>query len=110
MYHTPNLTQARFQDAEVGYPAFTWYSFRLNVPLEQGISSFSVEISENGISSMETNGGGGFPVDDRSFPIVATPDNESFGFLPERNGSCRPVGTFAGATLLRTKTAVRSRT
>jgi hypothetical protein len=47
---------------------FTWYSFEQAIPLDYGISSFVIEVVEDGISVMEDNGGGGFPFQDMLLP------------------------------------------
>jgi hypothetical protein len=47
---------------------FTWYSFEQAVPLDYGISSFSVELVQDGTSVIENNGGGGFPFQDIVLP------------------------------------------
>ena len=51
-----------------GSPDFSIYAFNAVLPTSQGISSFSVEISEGGKSTMETNGGPGFPLHDLVVP------------------------------------------
>lgn len=47
---------------------FTWYSFEQAVPLDYGISSFAVELVQDGTSVIENNGGGNFPFQDVALP------------------------------------------
>jgi len=41
--------------------------------MAEGISSFSIQIDEDGKSSTENNGGNGFPINDIIFPIIVPP-------------------------------------
>jgi len=60
-----------------GAPDFSEYSFNAMIPASQGVSSFNVEMSDNGRAVIETNGGAGFPVTDVIMPRINFRANES---------------------------------
>ncbi|KAK3293980.1 heme peroxidase [Chaetomium fimeti] len=43
-------------------PSFEWWNFTTTVPASQGFESFTVEVVDDGQSTVHANGGGGFPL------------------------------------------------
>lgn len=70
-------TTSRGLTAGCGYPncgpSYTYYRFNSTIPVEQGISSFTVEIIDGstGRATVYNNGGGGFPVSDAILPMFS---------------------------------------
>ena len=62
--------QGDFRVKLPGDPKFTHYAFNFTVPISQGASHLVFEIEDNGKTVMETNGGGGFPVNTLLFPAI----------------------------------------
>ncbi len=58
-------------------PAFRRYSFTIDIAASRGFSAFDVEVIDDGNSTLETNGGDGFPFDDSVLPQVGL---SCFGF------------------------------
>lgn len=49
-------------------PAFEWWNFTATVPVSQGLDSFTVEVINDGQSTVHTNGGDGFPLETDLIP------------------------------------------
>lgn len=65
----PEFSWSRSLYHEGGYPYFKKYKFSQEIPLDQGVSGFDVEVIDTAkdgsvVSKMYTNGGKGFPFDD----------------------------------------------
>jgi hypothetical protein len=57
------------QPLQYNQPTFIWYNFTATVPAKIGFSSFTVDISKSGNSTIYDNGGGGFPLDPEILPL-----------------------------------------
>lgn len=68
-----------FDETFPGGPHFTIYDFSAKVLTSQGVSSFTVEVTDNGRSLTETNGDGGpaFPLIDLVTPLLKKANNTS---------------------------------
>lgn len=49
-------------------PSFDWWAFNATAPSLQGYSSFTVEVIDNSVPAVYTNGGLGFPVETDLLP------------------------------------------
>jgi hypothetical protein len=49
-------------------PFFRFYTFQATIPASQGVSSFLVEVTDQGNTTIYDNGGEGFPWDDSILP------------------------------------------
>jgi hypothetical protein len=49
-------------------PSFEWWNFTTTVPVSRGLDSFTVEVIDDGQSTVHTNGGDGFPLETDLIP------------------------------------------
>ena len=60
-----------------GNPNFTIYSYNISLPISPALSSFVLDMSDEGSSKTENNGGGGFPIND--LIVVQTRNQRNVG-------------------------------